>query len=119
MGPCLVCHEEHASAGINGLLIPRAEEGAFVEAGCGAPTVEASAADIEAVATVASQSIINLLRERIGTDNHCFLVNEPVLDAAETLSRVGTFWSEWPPIANCESCGDNSESRRIYDRSSG
>lgn len=104
---CLVCYRGYVETD-DILFIPPTDEGEFVESGCGVPTVEASAADVEAVANAAARAALRLLDGKIQDDNHCFVVNEPVTDASTLLSRIGVNWSCWPPIPQCEACGSRT-----------
>jgi len=105
---CMVCYE----AGEGGYLdsadypaIPFGEEGEFVEGGCGNPTVEASAADVEASANFAARTALRFLEGKQGDENHCLIVNEVLPEAIGPFATLGAHWQRWMPIAGCGGCG--------------
>ncbi|HEU4329027.1 MAG TPA: ThiF family adenylyltransferase [Roseiflexaceae bacterium] len=102
---CLICYEAGYRETGTYPVLPLGDEGAFVETGCGVPTVEASAADIDAVAAAAAQTALRLLRDTLGSDNHCLLVNEVLPDVTGIFRRRGANWQTWRAIDGCESCG--------------
>ena len=73
--------------------------------GCGVPTVEAPAVDVEATANWTARAGLWLLRGVLGPRNHCLVVNDVVPDARGDLARVGVHWSVYPPLAECPTCG--------------
>jgi molybdopterin/thiamine biosynthesis adenylyltransferase len=104
---CLVCHDLGYAAADDRAdypLIPAGEEGEFVEAGCGVPTVEASTADVEAAANWASRTALWLLQEKLGDDNLCLVINDALPDLSGVLGDVGIHGSRWEPMAGCDSC---------------
>ncbi len=106
---CLVCYEAGHVGKDAYLRIPPADEGAFIETGCGVPTIEASAIDIEAAANWAARAALWLLEGKLLDDNHCLVVSEPLPDADGVLTRLGVHWECWAPIQGCEACGSVQE----------
>lgn len=100
--PCLVCHTalQHQAAYP---LVPPGEEGEFVETGCGVPTVQASAVDVEAAAVLAARVALRLLRAEQGERNHYVLVNEPLPDGGDILHQEGLHTFSWSRTS-CEAC---------------
>lgn len=115
MDACLVCHQfgyahpEEPHYDLDYPLVPLGDEGAFTEAGCGTPTVEASAVDVEAVANWAARSVLWLLLGKLGDDNLCVIVNDVLPGVQGSLTDVGVKWERWAPIPGCESCGTAPE----------
>lgn len=105
---CLTCHERGYSAREGYPEIPPADEGAFVEVGCGVPTVEAAAVDIEATANWAARAVLWLLQDTL-PGNLCLLVNDSMPDAVPALQQVGIQWSTWSPMERCSACGRRRE----------
>ena len=101
---CLVCRAARHTAHPEYVVIPPGDEGAFVEDGCGVPTVEASAVDVEATANVAARAVLHLLTGKQVSGNECLIVNEPLAGAAPVLSQPGHHWQSWPPVVECETC---------------
>lgn len=103
---CLVCHAAYSrdAEEYEYTVIPPGEEGEFVEGGCGLPTVEASAIDVEATANMTARMVLKLLQEQLGIENECFVVNEALPDASGLLSRPGLHWASWSPLKECETC---------------
>jgi molybdopterin/thiamine biosynthesis adenylyltransferase len=104
---CVVCHELGYAATdgqVDYPFIPAGEEGEFVETGCGVPTVEASAVDIEATANWAARTALRLLQDKLGDDNLCLLVNDTLPDLTGVLTEVGVHWSRWEPMVGCDAC---------------
>jgi hypothetical protein len=114
---CVLCYEGGYVPSDPGYpVIPAGEEGEFVESGCGVPTVEATALDVDVTANVAARAVLQLLRERhdgvggIAVANHALIVNEVVegLRSAphgEILTTPGLHWSRWTPRPGCDACG--------------
>jgi hypothetical protein len=102
---CLVCYEAGHVGTVNYPRIPPADQGAFLEAGCGVPTVEASAVDVEAAANWAARAAFWQLEGKLAEDNHCLVVNEPLPDVGGPLARLGVHWEHWAPLPGCEACG--------------
>lgn len=101
---CLVCYDA-GHAGTDAYpRIPPADEGAFLEAGCGVPTVEASAVDVEAAANWAARVALWLLEGKLTENNHCLVVNEPLPHVGGALARPGVHWARWAPLLGCEAC---------------
>lgn len=104
---CLVCYE-----GEGGLVdrdgaypvIPSGAEGDFVETGCGSPTVQASAVDIEAIANQVARTAVWILLGRLKAGNHCLVVNEILPDGAGPLATRGIHWSSWRRTDACQAC---------------
>ncbi|CAN5800877.1 hypothetical protein BH23GEM8_BH23GEM8_07110 [soil metagenome] len=101
--PCVVCHTALARDPDYPVVLP-GEEGAFIEAGCGAPTVQASAADVESTATMAARVALRLLQGRAGDYNHLLLVNDPLPEATGVLASEGLYRFRWSR-AGCSVCG--------------
>ena len=99
-------------------VIPPGDEGEFVESGCGVPTIEATALDVDATGNVAARAVLHLLREQHagatspGAPNHAIIVNE-VVDSLATaphgglLTTPGIHWSKWAARSACDACGDD------------
>ena len=102
---CLACYESGYWHNNNYPRIPLGDEGAFVESGCGIPTVEASAVDTEAIANWTARSVLWFFQGKLGRDNHCLVVNDTLPDISGNLAKVGVHWTSWPPLPNCEVCG--------------
>ncbi len=102
---CMVCYLGH-SDDPEYPLIPPGEEGEFVEAGCGDPTVEASAIDVEFVSNVAVQAIRKMLTGSLpkGSDE-CLVVITPLDEAVHPLNSEGIYWFRRDRIEGCGSCG--------------
>jgi molybdopterin/thiamine biosynthesis adenylyltransferase len=106
LDPCLVCHEDGHARADDYPLVPRGEEEAgFVEEGCGVPTVEASAVDIEATANSAARLALRTLESREGSDNLYLIVNDKVPGATGILAVPGIHSQRWEPIPDCQACG--------------
>lgn len=88
--------------------IPVGAEGGFVEAGCGVPTVEVSAVDVEAVANVAARAALHVLTEEQGDQSECIIVNEPLSEGAAIFSKPGIWWFSRSPAESCVECGQRS-----------
>ncbi|HEY3780304.1 MAG TPA: ThiF family adenylyltransferase [Fimbriimonadaceae bacterium] len=103
---CFVCYLEHAETP-DYPLIPPGDEGEFIEAGCGDPTVEASAIDVEFVSNIAAQAARKVLISALpeGMDE-CLVVVTPLDGARVPLQSVGIHWSRRAQINACEACGE-------------
>jgi sulfur carrier protein ThiS adenylyltransferase len=102
--PCLLCHTRLVAA--EGYpVIPPGEEGDFVETGCGIPTVQASAVDIEATANAAARAALRILQGRADARNHLLLVHEPLPDGAGVVSCEGVHSFTWTKVP-CTACGE-------------
>ena len=86
-------------------VVPAGDEGEFYDAGCGVPTVEAPAVDVDATALVAARTVLNLLRDRLGPRNHCLVVNDVLPEAEGVLAQEGVHWDTFGPVADCTTCG--------------
>jgi molybdopterin/thiamine biosynthesis adenylyltransferase len=106
---CLVCYEGGYAEEDEYPWIPPADEGEFLEEGCGSPATEASALDIEATANHAVRAILRLLRDELGEDDHCLVINEPLDDVDGILASTGVHWQRYPPLAGCRACGQTRE----------
>jgi ThiF family len=103
---CLVCHLfGHRYDDPTYPKIPTDDEGTFVEEGCGVPTLEASAPDIEATSNWTARTVLWLFQGLLGLRNHCLIVNSELADVYGELREVGIHWSYWPPVPECECCG--------------
>jgi molybdopterin/thiamine biosynthesis adenylyltransferase len=105
---CLVCHEVGYADAADYPEIPRAAEGEFVEVGCGIPTVEASAIDIETTANWTARAALWLLQDKL-TGNLCLVVNDVLPELAPRWQQVGVHWSAWPPLGSCLVCARSRE----------
>jgi hypothetical protein len=85
--------------------IPPGDEGWFSESGCGVPSVEASAVDIEAIANWAARVVLWSLRANLTESNHCLVVNDVLPDVSGCLNQIGVHWHTWAPLPRCEACG--------------
>lgn len=102
---CLVCYE-HGYLGTQDYpTIPPGDEGWFVESGCGVPTVEASAIDIDHIANWCARATLWSLRGKLGENNHLLVVNDSLPDVVDQLSQPGIYWNIWNPLPGCETCG--------------
>lgn len=101
---CPVCYLDGYAEMPDYPLVPLGDEGAFVEGGCGDPTVEASAVDVEAIANIAARSTLRLLQDRHRPEGECLLVNDPLEEGHPLLSRLGTHWNRREPIPGCGAC---------------
>jgi hypothetical protein len=102
---CLVCYEGGYRGMADYLRIPPGDEGWFVEGGCGVPSVEASAVDIEAIANWAARAVLWSLSGRLTANNHCLIVNDVLPDVSGSLGQIGVHWDTWAPLPCCEACG--------------
>ncbi|CAG0943848.1 Sulfur carrier protein ThiS adenylyltransferase [Anaerolineae bacterium] len=86
-------------------VVPSGDEGEFVEVGCGDPTVEATAVDLEATATIAARVAIKHLRNDSLVENHWWVVNEPLegptIFAADVPTVIPQTWSSSPDCPLC------------------
>jgi len=103
---CLVCRAAHHAQSPQYTHIPPGEDGAFIEDGCGVPTVEASAVDIEASANVAARAVLHVLSGKQTASNECLIVNESLAGAGGMLSNPGHNWQSWNPVPECETCAE-------------
>jgi len=103
---CLTCYEAAAGHRENPKypLIPAGDEGAFVEEGCGTPTVEAAAIDLAVTALTASRLAMDFLSMQTAHENHYLVVAEPIDGASGSLATAGRHASRWEPLPTCESC---------------
>jgi molybdopterin/thiamine biosynthesis adenylyltransferase len=104
---CLNCYE--AEDGYRGdpayPLIPYSEEGAFIEEGCGTPTVEAAAINLAHTAATAARLVIDHLRGTAPEENHHLIVVEPIPEGIEPFPVAGVHSTCWHPLVGCEECG--------------
>jgi molybdopterin/thiamine biosynthesis adenylyltransferase len=100
---CLACYEAHAIGG-KYPVVPPGEREEFFEEGCGVPTVEAPAVDLEAVANWAARAALWELRGALGPRNHCLVVNDVIPEATGDLAEIGVHWSVFAPIDRCLVC---------------
>lgn len=106
---CLTCHEGGYRETNEYPIIPLGEEGMFVESGCGVPTVEASAVDIDHIANWAARVTLWLLQNKL--EENCFLlvVNDAIPEMGDQFNVPGIYWSAWKPLPNCETCRNAQE----------
>ncbi len=100
---CLLCYEVHAQSK-HYSVVPPGDGEEFFEDGCGVPTVEAPAVDVEATANWAARTVLWLLQDRLGPRNHLLVVNEEVPALAGDLAIVGAHWDVFAPVRSCECC---------------
>ena len=101
---CLLCYSSHAETPTYP-VIPPGDEGEFFEAGCGVPTIEAPAVDVEATANWAARTVLWLLRDTLGPRNHLLVVNDEVPGLTGDLAFVGAHWGVFAPVPGCAACG--------------
>jgi hypothetical protein len=101
---CLLCYEAHAQS-TRYPIVPPGDEGEFFDDGCGVPTVEAPAVDVDATANWAARAVLWLLQDRLGPRNHLLVVNEEVAGVSGDLAVVGVHWDVFAPVTGCECCG--------------
>ncbi len=101
--PCVVCHAALAREPDYPIVLP-GEEGEFIEAGCGVPTVQASAVDVESTAAMAARATLRLLQGRADQHHHLVLVNDPLPEATGALASEGLHRFRWSRVA-CSVCG--------------
>lgn len=107
---CILCH--HALAGTPAYpTVPAGDEGEFFDTGCGVPTVEAPAVDVEATANWAARAVLWILRDSLGPQNHLLLVNDQEPGLTGDLAIVGSHWSVFAPVTGCECCGAKAPNR--------
>lgn len=104
---CLLCYTALAAgAPASGYpVVPPGDQGEFFDEGCGVPTVEAPAVDVEATANWAARTALWVLRDVLGPRNHALVVNNEVPGLSGDLAVVGVHWSVFPPVPGCECCG--------------
>lgn len=108
---CVTCYEAargHIAAATYP-VIPPTDEGAFIEEGCGTPTVEGTAIHLELTANTAARLVLNELDTAAQTRNHVLVVIDPIPEARQPLNAAGVHESMWPPVSECESCGENPD----------
>jgi hypothetical protein len=88
-------------------VVPPGDEGEFYEAGCGVPTVEAPAVDVEATANWGARVVLWLLRDKLGPRNHLLVVNDEVPGLSGDLAIVGAHWDVFAPVPGCACCGES------------
>lgn len=101
---CLVCHAALARRGGYPVVPPGGGE-EFFDEGCGVPTVEAPAVDVESTANWTARAVLWLLRDTLGPRNHLLVVNDEVAGLEGDLAVVGMHWSVFAPVPGCECCG--------------
>lgn len=109
---CLLCYEAHAQSP-RYPVVPPGDEGEFFDEGCGVPTVEAPAVDVEATANWAARVVLWCLQDRLGPRNHLLVVNQEVPGLTGDLAIVGTHWDVFAPVTGCECCGAPRGSRAV------
>lgn len=102
---CLTCYESGYRYSKDYPVIPVGDEGTFIEEGCGVPTVEASAIDVEYVANWGARAVLYLLQNKMDHGNHLLTVNDVLPDAEGVFAVPGIYWGMWKPIQACDSCG--------------
>jgi len=101
---CLLCYAEHSQAQTYP-LVPPGEGEEFFEEGCGVPTMEAPAVDIDTTANWTARLVLWLLRDSLGPRNHLLVVNDEVPGLTGDLGIVGVHWGVYGPVPECEECG--------------
>jgi hypothetical protein len=84
------------------------DEGAFIEEGCGTPTVTAGALDLQTTANTAARLAVNLLSGSDAPENHTLVVVQPIPAARAPLEACGVHAATYAPLSECESCGVGS-----------
>lgn len=108
---CLECYDGpggYSETGANGfVLIPPADEGAFLEEGCATPTVETSSTDLVGIAAVGARAARDVLagHSPLGGHNQILIVQEPIAGAADPLIHPGSHYQSFRPIVGCQVCG--------------
>lgn len=105
---CLLCYAAHAKTSAYP-VVPPGDEGEFFEAGCGVPTVEAPAVDVEATANWTARVVLWLLQDTLGPRNHLLVVNQEVPGLSGDMAIVGAHWDLFAPVPGCASCGTPRE----------
>jgi molybdopterin/thiamine biosynthesis adenylyltransferase len=107
---CLLCYSAHVRTPAYP-VVPPGDEGEFFEAGCGDPTVEAPAVDVEATANWTARAVLWLLRDTLGPRNHLLVVNDEVPGLTGNAAVVGAHWDVFGPVPGCESCGATQKAK--------
>lgn len=105
MTACLVCYTVLATKS-DFPLIPPGDEGAFVEAGCGDPTTEASAIELTCIATQVAQVARDILIGNPLKGSECLIVNNVLSDVPTPLDTTGVHWFSRVPVPDCQTCGN-------------
>jgi len=105
---CLTCYEAGYVNNATYPLIPPMDEGAFIEEGCGTPTVTAGALDLQTTANTAARLAVNLLSGSEAPENHTLVVVQPIPGATAPLEACGVHAATYSPLSECESCGSGS-----------
>ena len=102
---CHLCVQHLKNSDCGYPVVPSGDEGEFVEVGCGDPTVEATAVDLESIATMAARVAIKHLRNDPPAANHWWVVNAP-LEGLDMLAEgtPGIVPQTWRPSPNCPLC---------------
>jgi hypothetical protein len=104
MTHALRCYEYHSSTPVYPLIPSLRDEGNFIETGCGTPTSEASAVDIEGVTNQAARAALWYLQDKLDSKNHCLIINEETNEMPENLQQPGVYWDTWLPVTGCPAC---------------
>lgn len=105
--PCAACHtysEAFRSASDYPIIPPAPDEESFQEDGCGQPTQEAVALDVETIANLVARMAIRTLKGETLEGNVCHLVNEPVPGTDGLLGHPGISWAKRTPLRECPIC---------------
>lgn len=108
---CVECYEGpygYAETGESGYMtIPPADDGEFLEEGCGQPTVETSSTDVVAIAAMGARAVRDVLADNYPLDggNHLLLVQDRIEGAIGLLADVGSHYQSFRPVAGCRICG--------------
>ncbi|MFN8861974.1 MAG: HesA/MoeB/ThiF family protein [Gemmatimonadaceae bacterium] len=105
---CLLCYTEHVKT-TRYPVVPPGDDGEFFDAGCGVPTVEAPAVDVEATANWAARVVLWMLQDTLGPRNHLLVVNEEIPGLSGELSTVGIHWGVYAALPGCECCDRRNE----------
>lgn len=104
---CLTCYEGstgHVSKP-GYPVIPELEGTTFVEEGCGTPTAEGAAIDLQLTANTAARQALDEIVGDSRSESQVLVVVTPVPDGCAPLDARGIHGAIWLPIAGCESCG--------------
>lgn len=104
--PCLACYllnEEGWDKG-NYPIIPLDPTTSFEEEGCAAVTEEADAIHVEMVANQCAQLAVQILKQQLIFENLFLLVNEPIIESSNILSKPGVHAFQNTYLENCPIC---------------
>ncbi len=100
---CLLCYTEYLNTS-RYPTVPPSSDAEYFDAGCGVPTVEAPAVDVEASANWAARLVLWVLQDILGPRNHLLIVNEEIPGLTGDLATVGIHWGVFAALAGCDCC---------------